>query len=919
MMPTKSCTAFTLLTLLVTCCFAQQFEDQTEAWGLVTHTNGIWGAGVATVDFDLDGDVDLAVLGEGQPMELWHNEGGSFVNNSPSLVAQGTEMITFVDYDNDGDLDLFLSQNEFPNVLYQNQDGSFVNVTIAAGLPQLNDATYGHSWGDINNDGYLDLYVCNYYLGAPGFEDTNYMFLNNGDGTFTDITASSGTDDGQRSSFQSVFIDYDRDGDQDLFVINDRTPYENTLYQNEGDNTFTNVTFPAGVGDYIWSMSSAVADYNRDGYLDIYICNNADGNYLLRNDGETGMFANSAAATNSEVNAFCWGAQFFDHDNDGDQDLYVQSQVFEFWNSYGHNYILTQEDGVFVTEVDEPFNTLETNSFSSGIADFDGDGHLDVFSSALLPHGSSLWMNQATEGNYLFVDLVGVESNTFGVGSFIEAWYGEDEYQLQYVLCGEAYLSQAPYTEHFGLGENTSIDSLKVTWLSGIVDCYYDIPVNQTVSFTEGASQVPVTITGNLQLCEGESVTLTVEGYEDVLWSNDVEAAELVVTEPGVYSAEITTPEGALLFTGTFPVTLAEPLDWEVNVSPPLCYPDSTASLLLTGPQADQASFDTEWEVNLDAVLVTETMWYVQDATGCTFTGQIVFEVPTALEVITASQAPLCAGDSSGWVDFEVQGGLPPYNTSEPLVDVPAGTYGIDVLDDNGCITSAIVTLEDPDNLDLGVVTTDVLCFGNSDGSITLNPTGGTGILELDQPANNQALPAGSYTVSVTDAVGCVTDSLVVISEPDALTLEIDLTGVNDQGLGAFVMNTAGGAPPVTYTVNGASCTPPCLAEPGTFDIVATDANGCTAEETLIITHLNGLESEPLALYPNPAQASVVLSGHSSGTLLQAYNAQGQRIYSDRLPSGNAVVSVMGWAPGIYTLILQTAKGTRSLRLVVNR
>ncbi|MGB0138084.1 MAG: FG-GAP repeat domain-containing protein, partial [Flavobacteriales bacterium] len=249
-------------------------------------------------DFDLDGDVDLAVLGEGQPMELWLNDGGGFVNNSPALAAQGTEMITFVDYDNDGDLDLFLSQNEFPNVLYNNQNGCFVNVTLAAGLPQLNDATYGHSWGDINNDGYLDLYVCNYYVGATGFDDTNYMFLNNGDGTFTDITASSGTDDGQRSSFQSVFIDYDRDGDQDLFVINDRTPYENTLYQNEGDNTFTNVTFPAGVGDYIWSMSSAVADYNRDGYLDIYICNNADGNYLLRNDGETGMFANSAAATN---------------------------------------------------------------------------------------------------------------------------------------------------------------------------------------------------------------------------------------------------------------------------------------------------------------------------------------------------------------------------------------------------------------------------------------------------------------------------------------------------------------------------------------------------------------------------------------------------------------------------------------------
>ena len=916
MMPTKSCIAFTLLTLLATCSFAQQFEDQTEAWGLVTHTNGIWGAGVATVDFDLDGDVDLAVLGEGQPMELWLNDGGGFVNNSPALAAQGTEMITFVDYDNDGDLDLFLSQNEFPNVLYNNQNGCFVNVTLAAGLPQLNDATYGHSWGDINNDGYLDLYVCNYYVGATGFDDTNYMFLNNGDGTFTDITASSGTDDGQRSSFQSVFIDYDRDGDQDLFVINDRTPYENTLYQNEGDNTFTNVTFPAGVGDYIWSMSSAVADYNRDGYLDIYICNKADGNYLLRNDGETGMFANSAAATNSEVNAFCWGAQFFDHDNDGDQDLYVQSQVFEVWNSYGHNYILTQEDGAFVTEVNEPFNTLETNSFSSGIADFDGDGHLDVFSSALLPHGSSLWMNQATEGNYLFVDLVGVESNTFGVGSFIEAWYGEDEYQLQYVLCGEAYLSQAPYTEHFGLGENTSIDSLKVTWLSGIVDCYYDIPVNQTVSFTEGASQVPVTITGSLQLCEGESVTLTVEGYEDVLWSNDVEAAELVVTEPGVYSAEITTPEGALLFTGTFPVTLAEPLDWEVNVSPPLCYPDSTASLSLTGPQADQAFFGTEWDVDLNAIQPTETTWYVEDATGCVYTGAIAFDVPTAIEVIITSQAPLCAGDSSGWVDVEMQGGLPPYTSPEPLVDVPAGTYGIEVMDDNGCTSLAIVTLEDPDNIDLGVVTTGVLCFGNSDGSITLNATGGTGVLELDQPANNQALPAGSYTVSVTDEVGCVTDSLVVIAEPDVLTLEIDLTGVNDQGLGAFVMNTTGGTPPVTYTVNGAPCTPPCLAEPGTFDIVATDVNGCTAEAELIVTGMDYVAQQEADVYPIPSSGWLTVTG-SPNTRWELLDPQGRVALTHTLHAEQQRINATHLAPGIYLAVWHTTSGIQLRRVVI--
>jgi len=151
------------------------------------------------------------------------------------------------------------------------------------------------------------------------------------------------------------------------------------------------------------------------------------------------------------------------------------------------------------------------------------------------------------------------------------------------------------------------------------------------------------------------------------------------------------------------------------------------------------------------------------------------------------------------------------------------------------------------------------------------------------------------------------------------LILNIDLSGVNDQGLGAFVLNTEGGTPPMTYTVNGVPCTPPCLSEPGAFDVVATDFNGCTASENLVITHVGTADEGVLKVWPNPANTHITFEALTEGAIIVAYNPQGQRVFEDTVLSSNTRVSILDWAPGIYTLIVQSASSLYAMRLVVNR
>lgn len=281
------------------------------------------GNGICFYDYNGDGwdDITLATQA-GEPIRFFKNVNGVFqeeILNIPENTSQ-MKQINWVDYDNDGHLDVFVTSNISGNKLYRN-DGSFnfSDETSEAQLPTTNIFTYGASWGDYNNDGYLDVFLSNRdaALIVP-----NYLYRNNGNGTFTNVSETAGIINTGNLSFCSAFFDFNNDGFQDIYVSKDRIENKNILYKNNGDGTFTDVSESSNTDLYIDAMSVTIDDYNNDGWLDIYVTNTQNGNVFLRNNADE-TFTNVAVTNGTTFNSIAWGAVFLDAENDSDLDLYV--------------------------------------------------------------------------------------------------------------------------------------------------------------------------------------------------------------------------------------------------------------------------------------------------------------------------------------------------------------------------------------------------------------------------------------------------------------------------------------------------------------------------------------------------------------------------------------------------------------------
>lgn len=460
----------------------------------VTNTSGILqlGAGVSFVDFDDDGWDDLTICsGDNIPIRFYKNDNGVFSEIFPLGTPTLSEVksATWVDIDNDGDKDLYVTSASVGNNLYLN-DGSLglTDITLSSGLPTGNLFTYGASWGEIDNDGYLDVFISNRVITENTI--TNYLYKNNGDGTFTDYTATAGIAQSPELTFCSGFIDYDNDGWQDIYIANDKN-FANIMYRNNGDGTYTDTSLTTGTGIVIDAMSVTVEDFNADGHLDIYVTNTHSpisepgGNVFFRNNGD-GTFTDIAIISGTIFNSFCWGSVFFDGDNDMDLDLYVSSNRDGSDPSLdSYNLYVNQGFDSFTIATSTGMEGDDNMSYSNAIGDVDNDGKTDiiVFNDDDIP---SLYNNSTTNSNnYLGVKLSGVVSNKDGIGSIIEISINGNK-QYRYTMCGEGYLGQNSEKEIFGLGTNTVVDYVKVTWLSGIVDTFFDVAANQIINITEG-------------------------------------------------------------------------------------------------------------------------------------------------------------------------------------------------------------------------------------------------------------------------------------------------------------------------------------------------------------------------------------------------------------------------------------------------
>ena len=463
------------------------FEESAQQLGISINCEYTFlGNGITFFDYDNDGLDDITVATAlGDPIYFYKNINGNFVSQTLNISNNNArnKQINWVDIDNDGDNDLFITSDASGNRLFENLGNMIMSeITSTSGMLTDNFPYYGASWGDYNNDGFLDVFIS---IRDPFIP--NILYRNNGDKTFTLANVEAGLLTDGYMSFCSAFIDYDNDGDQDIYVANDKYANPNLMYRNNGDATFTEVGNITGTDVSIDAMSVTVEDVNYDGWLDIYITNDPSNNILFVNNGD-GTFTDMAQSYQVTFNSSSWGAVFLDADNDKDLDLYVSGEgngtVSPFLSSAFYENI---NSSLFQLNNDAVPGDFAYN-YGNAIGDVDNDGYPEIVVNNIDHENIFLWKNTTnTSNNWLKVKLEGTTSNRNGIGSFIEISINANK-QYRYTCLGEGYLSQNSATEQFGLGTETIVDYVKVKWLSGTEDILYNVTVNQTLNILEGSS-----------------------------------------------------------------------------------------------------------------------------------------------------------------------------------------------------------------------------------------------------------------------------------------------------------------------------------------------------------------------------------------------------------------------------------------------
>ncbi len=472
-----------------------QIDFVNNAFGLgINYSTGLpyLGSGVSFVDFDNDGWDDLSFAsGNGQNLRFYKNNAGTFTSVALiGPVMHETKQINWVDIDNDGDKDLFVGSATSGNKLYENLGNlNFQDITSTSGFPLVNIYTNGACWADYDNDGYLDV-----FLSSKGATTDiiipNFLYRNNGDGTFSDVSTAAGIDADSHQTFCSVWIDINNDGWQDIYTSTDKAYNLNQMYRNNGDGTFTEIGFASGTNLAFNAMTTTVGDYNNDGWIDIYVTNGGNTALLVNNGDET--FTDMAVLTGCEHGGFTWGAVFMDADLDADLDLYVSSSLYNLPSINTSVFYEKLNTGAYQIPNNIGFIGDEKQSYCNAIGDINNDGYPDLVVTNGNYQTVDVWQNMSNASNHwLKVSLEGTTSNRDGIGAYIEiSVNGEQQYRQ--VQCGEGYLTQNSSTEFFGVGQNTTIDYLKVTWPSGAVDMLNNVPADQLINVVENSSSLSV-------------------------------------------------------------------------------------------------------------------------------------------------------------------------------------------------------------------------------------------------------------------------------------------------------------------------------------------------------------------------------------------------------------------------------------------
>jgi len=411
-----------VIVLFLLCCispvFGQvNFADVTSQMKVGSTSNALLSTNHTWGDYDNDGDLDLFVTYWGTAVNrnvrnyLFRNDGTEFTEVWTDEGNYNSMCAAWADYDNDGDLDLYVVNFYEQDMLYENRlipDGGGFEHASGSGV---NVISYGNetsmTWGDYDADGYLDIYLCK-------FNAQNELYRNNGDGTFSRVTTQTGTGDIRDSNY-AMWIDYDQDGFQDLYVVN--RDQDNKFYKNNGDGTFSDYSYTIRLNSTALSRGCYAADYDNDGYMDIFLANIGK-NCLYKYNPDTDYFTNIASQlglTEAGTGWDSWSAAWGDYDGDGDQDIFVSggAEDFKISNAFFDNQNI---GGVrifsdIITSVNINRAPYFNVSFGTSVsfADFDNDLDPDVYTTGYNLYFSGTLYNF----NRIYQNLKGTDNNDF--------------------------------------------------------------------------------------------------------------------------------------------------------------------------------------------------------------------------------------------------------------------------------------------------------------------------------------------------------------------------------------------------------------------------------------------------------------------------------------------------------------------------
>jgi hypothetical protein len=505
------------------------------------------GGGVALLDYDNDGRLDIfftngAKIDDPMPdskapdksdkkywNRLYHqNPDGTFTDVTEKagltgMVQDHYDMgIAVGDYDNDGFEDIYVTGFGGNTLYHNNGNGTFTDVTKAAGVA-------GGAWSasagffDYDNDGKLDLFVTRYvdwtfktnrycgekragyraYCHPDNYEGlTNILYHNNGDGTFTDVSAKAGIANPNGKGLGVAFSDYDGDGFTDIFVANDSV--QCFLYHNNGNGTFTEVGLLAGVGfnedgKTFAGMGVDFSDFDNDGFPDVIVTDLSNERYMLFHNNGDGTFrdaTNQSGLGGATLSFSGWSTRFFDYDNDGWKDLFVaQAHVMDTIEKTSPNLkymqpplLLHNESGHLVRVTPGEVFQKEWAGRGAAFGDIDNDGDIDIVVSNLAQKAYILRNDGGNRRNWIRIEPIGKKSNRDGIGSRVKVVSASGLTQYFTINTAVGYLSASDKRLTVGLGADSSAKLVEIRWPSGVVQKFENVKAGEVLKATEPES-----------------------------------------------------------------------------------------------------------------------------------------------------------------------------------------------------------------------------------------------------------------------------------------------------------------------------------------------------------------------------------------------------------------------------------------------